>query len=172
MTQRNYYIADQINGVFEGPLTKSEADDRLKFWIYDKIETVRDQLRENGLTIDEIDEKVRQFYSIVTKEEKYKEVAIPESDWQRINSGSLEWYLNLWAWLLSHDYNPLAETEISDYGLKSFGEAVNGEMYFEDIESGAIYSGKLNDVLSDDGSMIYMFTPYKISNEIQSSEIR
>lgn len=172
MTQNNYYIADRINGAFEGPLTKSEADDRLKFWINDKIETVKDQLHENGLTFDEIEEKVRGFYSVVTKEVKYKEVIIPGEDWQRINSGSIEWYLNLWAWLLTHDFNPLAETEISEYGLRPLGETNNGEMYFEDIESGAIYLGKLSYAGDNEGSMTYMFTSYKISNEIQSTEIR
>ncbi|NTW53158.1 MAG: hypothetical protein HGB22_11320 [Chlorobiaceae bacterium] len=172
MTQRCYYIADTINGAFEGPLTKAEADERLRFWIDDKIESVKGQLGENGLTVDEIEDKVKQFYSIVRKAGKYEEVAIPGEEWQRINSGSIEWYLNLWAWLLTHDFNPLAESEISDYGLTSLGETINGEMYFEDIESGAIYSGKLGDVAGADGSMLYMFKPYKMSNEIQSSEIR
>jgi hypothetical protein len=172
MIKRCYYIADTINGAFEGPLTKSEADDRLRFWIDDKIESVKDELGENGLSIDEIEDKVRQFYSIVTKEGKYEKITIPGEEWQRINSGSVEWYLNLWAWLLTHDFNPLAESEISEYGLPSLGETINGEMYFEDIESGAIYTGKLSDEVTEYGTMIYMFKPYKISNEIQSSEIR
>ena len=171
MTLRYYYVSDRINGAYEGPLTKSEAEERLNFWINDRFEREK-AMAENGLSNDDIAEKVRGFYSIVKKGCKYGEVTIPESEWKRINSDPSGWYLNLWAWLLGRDYNPLDESEVCDYGLKPFGDAINGEMYFEDMETGVIYIGKLGESVSADGSKIYMFMENKNSNEISSSDIR
>jgi len=169
MNDELYYIADAKNGVLEGPLTISEANIRLTFWINDKIER---EFGENGLSYEETEENATRFYSIITKERKYSEVAIQKEEWLRINARPSDWYMNLWAWLLGKDFNPLAEIEICDYNLSPLREVKSGEMYFEDIETGSIYSGKLVESVTSDGSRIYMFTKYKDHNEIQSPEIR
>lgn len=64
----NYWIADTNNGCFDGPYSSIvEAEDRLAFWIADGIEKEKEVQDEAGLTDVEIEERVRNFYSIETK---------------------------------------------------------------------------------------------------------
>lgn len=59
-----YGIADTENGIFETRSTLAQAEDRLAYWIADGIKKEKEYQAESGLTDAEIEEKVRDFYSI------------------------------------------------------------------------------------------------------------
>lgn len=66
--QPKYYIADETNGEFTGGfLTENEALKELDFWIKDGIKVEKEMQEESGFTDSEIEERVKNFYSIIIK---------------------------------------------------------------------------------------------------------
>jgi hypothetical protein len=67
MMTHEYWIADAVDGCFDGPLTEAEAKESLEYWITESIAMEMAIQDESGLSDKEITEKVRGLYRIVKK---------------------------------------------------------------------------------------------------------
>lgn len=74
MMTQEYWIADAIDGCFDGPLTEAEAKESLEYWITDGITKEMVIQEETGLSDEAIEKKVRGFYRIVKKSEMTQEI--------------------------------------------------------------------------------------------------
>lgn len=105
-------------------------------------------------------------------EEKYTEVSIPEVQWLDIDADTVAYRMQLRAWFLMNDFNPLSDIEAALCRLEPQPVNGRGTMYFRDPESGQLFTGRFSDEKSLRGVRRYLFNPYQYRNETQGIAAR
>jgi hypothetical protein len=92
MMTKEYWIADAVEGGFDGPFTEEEATESLEYWIANGITKEKAIQDVTGLSDEEIEKGVRGFYSIAEKDQGRATIGIMGDAGPKISDHSHYWY--------------------------------------------------------------------------------
>jgi hypothetical protein len=102
MMTNEYWIADAVDGCFDGPLTEEEAQESLEYWIANGITKEKAIQDVTGLSDEEIEKGVRGFYRVVDKSQGQTTMGFMGDAGPKISAHSHYWYDRARVLLRSH----------------------------------------------------------------------